>query len=197
MNKLKLFLIAAIVFTSTAAMAQKIGYIKIDDVVGLMPEVGHIDTLLQRYQQDSVNSEYAQLVRDYKYRDSILNSKDTVNMPKSVKEQHMNALQSIQYQLQNWQAISNQAVQAKQSELLNPIYQRIITAVQEVAKENGYTYVITQDAFLVAPPTDNLIFLVAKKLNLKLPPGVTPNGGTPTTEKTKVEPNKTKTKTKG
>jgi outer membrane protein len=196
MNKLKLFLIAAIVFTSTAAMAQKIGYIKIDDVVGLMPEVGHIDTLLQRYQQDSVNTEYAQLVRDYKYRDSILNSKDTSTMPKSVKEQHQNAMQSLAYQIQNWQAISNQAVQAKQQELLDPVYRRIINAVQEVAKENGYTYVITQDAFLVAPPTDNLIFLVAKKLNLKLPPGVTPNGGV-TTEKTKVEPNKTKTKTKG
>ncbi len=68
-------------------------------------------------------------------------------------------------------------MQAKQGELLQPVYNKIVTTIQAVAKENGYTYVYTKEALIVAPPGDDLLPLVAKKLNIKLPPnntGITP-----------------------
>jgi len=54
-----------------------------------------------------------------------------------------------------------------------------------VAKENGYAYVYTKEALLVAPTSDDLLPLVAKKLNLKLPTGVTQQA--PTTTKPPVK----------
>ena len=39
--------------------------------------------------------------------------------------------------------------------------------VQQVAKENGYTYVFLKDALLVSPPAEDLLPLVKKKLGLK------------------------------
>jgi outer membrane protein len=136
-----------------------------------MPDLGKIDTVMQRYQTDSINTEFASLVADYNYRDSLLSSKDTLKMPATVRDQHRQALQQISYQVQNWQQIAQQAYQSKQQELLAPVYRRVMDAIRTVAKDNGYAYVYTQDALIVAPPADDLLPLVAKKLNLKLPAG--------------------------
>ncbi|RYF86528.1 MAG: hypothetical protein EON98_03455 [Chitinophagaceae bacterium] len=73
-------------------------------------------------------------------------------------------------------------MQSKQQELLAPVYQRVMDAIRTVAKNNGYGFVYNQEALLVAPPADNLLPLVAKQLNVKLPaqgaannaPGVNP-----------------------
>jgi outer membrane protein len=40
-------------------------------------------------------------------------------------------------------------------------------AIQTVAKENGYTWVIAKDQLLVSPPADDILPLVKKKLGLK------------------------------
>jgi outer membrane protein len=172
MNKIKIILLAAVIVISTGSvMAQKAGYIAVDDVVRLMPDLGKIDTVMQRFQTDSINTEFASLVSDYNYRDSLLSSKDTLKMPASVRDQHRQALQQISYQVQNWQQIAQQAYQSKQQELLAPVYRKVVAAINATAKENGYSYVYTKDALIVAPPADDLLPLVAKKLNLKVPSG--------------------------
>ena len=91
-------------------------------------------------------------------------------MPKSVKEQHQSALQNVAYQIQNWQAISQNIYQAKQNQLLEPVYKRVMNAVKAVAKEKGYTYVYDKQVLVVGPDGDDLLPFVAQKLNVKLPP---------------------------
>ncbi|HEY0040077.1 MAG TPA: OmpH family outer membrane protein, partial [Flavisolibacter sp.] len=98
-----------------------------------------------------------------------LTKTDTTKIPKATLRQYRRDLESAAYQVQNWQQISQQAMQAKQQELLAPIYQRVMDAVRSVAKDNGYGFVYNQEALLVAPPADNLLPLVAKRLNVKLP----------------------------
>jgi outer membrane protein len=180
MNKFKLFLIAAIItIGATNASAQKIGYIRVDDVVYLMPELAKIDTALQKFQRDTINNEFEILVRDYKYRDSLLTKTDTTKMPASIKNQHRQEMQNAAYQIQNWQAITQQAVEGKQQEMLAPLYQKAIAAINAVAKEKGYAYVVTKEAFIVAPPGDDLLAAVAAKLNLKVPTGAAKPGPAP------------------
>lgn len=184
MNKFKFFFLAAFfVATTSSVTAQKTGYISVEDVVRFMPDLAKIDTAMQRYQRDSINTEFASLVSDYNYRDSILSSKDTLKMPAAVKDQHRQALQQISYQVQNWQQIAQQAMQSKQQELLQPVYRKVITAINAVAKESGYSYVYTRDALIVAPPADDLLPLVAKKLNLKIPTGSNSSAAAPAPKK--------------
>ena len=70
-----------------------------------------------------------------------------------------------------------QQLQQKQQELIGPINKKAYDAIQAVAKENGYGYVFEKQALLVAPPGEDIIQLVAKKLQIKLPNQTT----TPTT----------------
>lgn len=173
MNKFKIFLFAAaFVLTSSAAMAQKTGYIDVNLVVQIMPEAAKIDSLMQKFETDSLNSQFAILVKDYKYRDSILSSKDTLAMPPSVKQQHQATLQNDAYQIQNWQSISQQYYQGKQNKYLEPVYRKVMNAIQTVAKEKGYSYVYDKSVLIVGPAGEDLLPAVAQKLNIKLPPQV-------------------------
>ena len=169
MNKFKLVLLAAFISISSAAIAQKTGYISVDQMISIMPEVAKIDSQLQKFQMDSIASEYEIIVKDYKYRDSILGSKDTLNMPTSVRKQHEQALQQDAYQLQNWQQISQNVIQSKQNQLLAPVYKKVMGAIQAVAKEKGYTHVYDKSVFVIAPTGDDLLPAVAARLKVTVP----------------------------
>jgi outer membrane protein len=170
MNKFKFFLIAAfLVLSSSAVMAQKTGYIDVQTVIQIMPDAAKIDSLMQKYEVDSLNTQFGAMVRDYKYYDSLLNTKDTTKMTPSVKLQYQNNIQNLSYQIQNWQSISQQYYQAKQNQYLEPVYRRVMKAIQDVAKEKGYSYVYDKSVLIVGPVGDDLLPSVAQRLNIKVP----------------------------
>jgi len=174
MNKIKLFFIATVLLCSGTVMAQKTGYVSVDQIIQIMPDASRIDTLMQRYQRDTINSEFQSLIEQYNYKDSLLNKTDTTKMPASLRKQYHQDLEGIAYQVQNWQSIAQQAYQAKQSQLLEPVYRKVISTIQAVAKEKGYTYVYDKSVLVVAPQGDDLLPLVAQRLNIKLPPQAAP-----------------------
>ena len=172
MNKIKLFLAAAIVLaTAGSASAQKTGYIRVDEVVSLMPETSKVQSVLESYQKDSLQPRFNYTLSEFQRKDSIVNGKDSLKTPAAARAKMREEMQQDMYELQNWQQISQQLIQQKENQLLEPIYAKAITAIQQVAKDNGYAYVYTKDALLVAPPADDLLPLVAKKLNLTIPGG--------------------------
>lgn len=163
---------AAIFVASQAGAQMKAGYISVDNMVSIMPETGRIDSLLERFQADSINPKYAQIVALYQYKDSVY--RDSVKTPAVVRKQIEEELPSLIYQIQNWQQIVNQAMESKQNEFLAPIYRKVYDAIKLVAKEKGYTHVFTKEAFLVAPDGDDMIGAVAAKLKVTIPKGNQP-----------------------
>src|SRR5205814_3225029 len=129
----------------------KVGYMSVDAMVSLMPESAKIDTLLQKYQADSLNKTLGNIVQEYQYKDSMLTKVDTSKTPKQILNQLRTDVNVLAYQIQNWQTLAGQAYENKQQQLLAPLYNKAITAVRTVAKEKGYAYVMSKDAFLVAP----------------------------------------------
>jgi outer membrane protein len=158
--------IALLVAGDTNAQT-KIGYISIDNMVRIMPQTSKIDSLLERYQADSINPQYAQIVSLYQYKDSVY--RDSLKTPVAVRKQIEQELPTLIYQIQNWQTIVNQAMEARQNELLAPIYNKVYDAIKLVAKEKGYTHVINKESLLVAPDGDDMITAVAAKLKVTLP----------------------------
>ena len=167
MKKIFTVIVLAIGLTLAGNAQTKIGYISIDNMVRLMPETSRIDSVLEKYQADSINPQYAQIVSLYQYKDSVY--KDSIKTPPAVRKQIEQELPTLIYQIQNWQAIVNQAMEAKQNELLAPIYNRVYDAIKLVAKEKGYSHVISKESLLVAPDGDDMISAVAAKLKVQLP----------------------------
>lgn len=182
MKKLKFLAIAIFLLaSSTVTKAQvKIGYIDAESLLYLMPEVPTIDSLVRSFQVDTIGAEYNSLVETYQYKDSVYN--DSLHpLPAAVKAQYAKDIADLRQTLTNWQEIASQATQNKQNTLLAPVMKKINDAIGAVAKEKGYTYVLTRDVILIGPDADNMLPAVAKKLNVTLPPQLVPGYKPPTT----------------
>ena len=164
-----LFLIAGtftvLTLSQTANAQQKFGHASLEDIVSIMPDIRKADSLLQKFRQDSLENTLPFYVSEYKRKDSIAKASSTPAAIKQTVQQEANNYLSI---IQNWDQFRQNEMQRKQAEVLNPYFAKAFELISTVAKENGYTWVFKQDALLVAPQTDDLLPLVAKKLGVKL-----------------------------
>lgn len=168
-----IFVLAAGLVSGTVEAQGKFGYIRVDEMVSLMPELKKIDTLLTSYQQDTLPRTYNYLLSQYQYYDSI--SADSAKQTVVVRQQAARQRADYLGELQNWQASAQQLIEAKQNALLAPVYDKVLKAVDEVAKEKGYSYIFNRESLLVGPPADNILQLVADKLKVKIPPAQAQN----------------------
>jgi outer membrane protein len=154
--------------TNEAAAQNKFGYFNIQYVVSQMPGIAKVDTLLAVFEADSLNPEYQFELDELKRSDSTLKA-DSAKMPARLYQQRQQEQAQRFYKLQNWQQYSQQVMQNKEQELLAPYYNKVLAAFKQVVDEGKYTYVFKEESLLIAPPADNLIPLVAKKVGIKLP----------------------------
>lgn len=178
--KIKLVVTALALLGSLSMSAQtsvKIGWTNIDHIIQNLPESKEIQTKLstERAQYEKLyNDKMAELQKVYEdYQ------KNAATMSEVIRRDKEKVLQNKQQELQELQQNAESAIQSKQQELLSPVMDKIQTAIEAVAKEQGYTFVLNSDAgfgttpvLLVAPDGDNITDLVFKKL------GVTPPSAT-------------------
>ncbi|MEO6683263.1 MAG: OmpH family outer membrane protein [Ginsengibacter sp.] len=165
---LTILLISAGIFGFTnAANAQKIGYISADDIIQLMPEAAKVQADLDDFQQSlylnaqEKNAAFEEAVAKF--------VKDSATMSASLKEVKRNELQKQSMELSGEQQKIQNQFEQKRMELSMPIQKKLQTAIEEVAKENGYTYILPKEALIVMPPANDIGTLVMKKLGLKEP----------------------------
>lgn len=164
---------ASVLFTNTTnAQAQKIGYFDEQLTLSWFPGlIGKLDTAMASYQTDSLGVEYNYTYGDYMRRDSIF-KKDSATLQPKARELAMRELNQLKYKLMNWQEYARQMAEGKQESLLGPFKQRMFNALQEVIKEQKYTYILNAQAlspYAQPPILDNLSIRVAQKLKLPMP----------------------------
>ncbi|MDQ6757564.1 MAG: OmpH family outer membrane protein [Bacteroidota bacterium] len=154
-------------FTNNSQAQTKIGYISTDEIMALMPETAKADTQLNAYQQALYQ---AAQERKNAFDDAVQKFiKDSVTMNASLKEVKRKDLQTQSQELSGAEQTIQQQMQQKQQELLGPVQKKLLNAINEVAKENGYTYVLPKEALLVAPPGDDIANMVKRKLGIGAP----------------------------
>ena len=164
--------IAIGLLVSTGAKAQmKIGTFDEQSVLGLMPGIQKIDTMLQKYVADSLKPEYDYELSELMRLDSTF-KKDSAAMQPGTRGIMQKEINQHKYKIVNWQQYQNQQLEQKQEELLYPYKQRIYASLERIIKEQKYTHVFKSDNLLVAPPSDNLVIKVALDLKLKFPKDV-------------------------
>ena len=161
-----LMVAVTLVMVSSSVQAQsKIGYISFNEVVAAMPEAKKADSALVQFRDAMIQS-----AQD---KENALNegiqkfNADSSKMTSAVKEVKRQDLQKKLQELQGEEQRIQQELQKKQEELSAPIQKKAMDAVNAVAKENGYTYVLPKEYLIVSPPGDDLLPMVKKKLGLK------------------------------
>ena len=148
-----------------ASAQTKIGYVSTDELIGVMPEAEKADADLKDYQA-SLSQQGQDMMKDLGIKDSLF-VKDSAKLSASMKEIKRNELITLYQRVQGWQTQAQEMYQQKAQEKIAPIRAKAMDAIRLVAKENGYTYILDINAVIVAPPGDDVLPLVKKKLGIK------------------------------
>lgn len=158
-------IVALTVGTITLAKAQKIAHISLDSLITTMAESKTAQEVAQKYLKDLEN-QVATMDNELqtKYADYMKN-KDTYSaLVASTKETE---LQDLNKRIEDFKASAQQDYQRKYGELSKPIYDKAKKAIDLVAKENGYKYVLDTSTgnVLYTESADDILILVKKKLD--------------------------------
>lgn len=164
MKKVIVLAVVAIMGTTVAVNAQKIGHINTGELIAAMPEAKKAQDRLKA-SQDSLNVVYGELIKEFQEKDSVLRI-DSAKWTPAIKQIRFKEHNDLYEAVQQYSTTAQQVLEIKQQEYFAPVQKIALDAIQAVAKANNYAYVVSREALLVFPATDDLLPLVKKYLKI-------------------------------
>ena len=169
-NVFKVFVVGILLFSASFAKAQapKFGHIDFLGLVQVMPERAEAEKKFTAYQkelEDALGT--MQKEAQTKYAE-YLSKRDS--MSETVKKMKDDELNAMSERIQTYQQNAQQQLQAKQSELLKPVYDKADKAVKEVGEEKGLIYVFDMSSRVIlynSKESIDLLPAVKIKLGIK------------------------------
>ncbi|MCM1532627.1 MAG: OmpH family outer membrane protein [Bacteroides sp.] len=158
---------AALVFCGNRACAQgKIGHINAMELIQQMPEADSVQNALQAYAKDlQDNIATMQTEVQNKYAEYQNNQSQWSELIKQTKAKE---IQDMQVRLQEFSAQAEEDYQQKTQELLAPLSDKVKAAIEAVAREGKFAYILdsgNSTVFFGSEAID-VTSLVKKKLGL-------------------------------
>ena len=118
----------------------KIGHVDIAQIMAELPERDSAAVILEKETKeiqstyDDMSAVYNKMMDDYE--------KEVSTYPEIVKKNKESELLDKQKRLQEFGQNATTTLQKRNSELIQPIIDKIIKAINKVATENGFTYIL-------------------------------------------------------
>jgi len=156
-----LLLIAILTLGFNTVQAQvKVGHISTDLLISLMPETitlnAELEKLSKTYESELKAEEAKLEAKLKKYQAEQASQTDEVNQQRGVE------VQQDQQNLYQASQVAREDITKKRNEKLKPILEKAKKAIDEIATEQGYTYVLEASTLIVANGTDLLSSVKAK-----------------------------------
>ncbi len=172
MRTLFLLLFCVFAVSAQAQETQKIGYADWEYIFSQLPEFKQIDNELKTHGtqlENQLKAKYA----DYETKVKAYQGMPATT-PDAIKADKERELAGLQESIQKFQQDAQTSLQNKQTALMDPVFKKVGKAIEDVAKENGYAFIMAPqvmgggDILLYSDEKYNVSVLVLKKL------GVTP-----------------------
>lgn len=168
-NILKAVLFVALITAAPYAWSQanlKIGYIDSQALIELMPEKQTVETTLMAYQRSleeqiqAMYTEYQNKVADY--------TNNVDGMSAIIKQTKEREIADLETRITDFQQSAEGDFTQKQAELYDPLITKAKDAINAVASENGFTYIldISMGVVLYYEGGEDVLPLVKAKLGL-------------------------------
>ena len=160
-----LLLIAIITLGFNTAQAQtKVAHINTDLLLSLMPETkvlnADLEKLSKTYETELKAENDKLTAKLKKYEAEVDSQTDEVNQQRGAE------VQQDQQNLYQASQVAREEISKKRDEKLKPILDKAKQAIESVAKEQGFVYVLDASSLIVANGTD-LLPAVKTKLGIK------------------------------
>ncbi|TYP97750.1 periplasmic chaperone for outer membrane proteins Skp [Sphingobacterium allocomposti] len=141
--------VAAVVVLGTQSLSaqQKIGHVNADEIFQMTPEFKTANDQLKTL-NDTKTKELQGMYEEYQKKQNDANEKlrNRSEANKATVDAELQTLgqelQNIEQRIQEVQRVAQEDLGKKQQELLAPIQTKVMNAINAVAKEKGYAYVL-------------------------------------------------------
>ncbi|KAA3642637.1 MAG: OmpH family outer membrane protein [Bacteroidetes bacterium] len=166
MKTMKNILLIAVMVLSTSVFAQKLGHINSNELLLAMPERNAVEQQIKSYAQEletqlgTMSKEYQAKVQDYQAKEAT--------MTDAIKKDKIKEITNLETRITEFQQTAQNDLQNKEESLLKPIIDKAKKAIEDVAKENNYTYIFDSGVgvLLYQKDSDDIMPMVKKKLGL-------------------------------
>ncbi len=148
MKKIILIAAAAILTLSASAQDLKFAHVNFNELVMLMPESDQARATIDATQKEAEETfqgmyeEFQSKLQQYQQKSDTWTA--------AIKQSKEKELNDIQTRLQEFQQSVQQELSAKQNELMAPIQEKAMKAVEKLAKDGGYAFVFDASQFIFA-----------------------------------------------
>lgn len=170
MKKGFIVVLVALLAFSGSTMAQKnikLGHINSNMLMEIMPGRDSAQAALEK-EVESIKADLDNMKKEYetKLNDYMAKRDQLSELIRKTKESD---LQAMATRIEEYQNNAQRLLEERQEALLKPIIDRARAAIEEVGKENGYTYIFDAGVgtVLYSQDSDDVMPLVKKKLGLK------------------------------
>jgi len=149
--------------------AQKLGYVNSQEVIALMPDVKEANSNLETY-STQLKKRAEQMYKSLETKAATLQQRrDGGEISPKQLEVELAALQAEEQKLVEFQGKSQNDIQVKQTELLEPILKKVQDAIDAIAKEEAFTYVFdsSQGMILYADDASDITARVKTRLGIQ------------------------------
>lgn len=146
--------------------ASKIGTIDSQELINLMPQYDSIQTVYEREYREMEQAGQQMYADLQRLQDFYVKNVDSMTpFMKSMKKQE---IEDLSARIQTFEQNAQQQLQQTIQRLQQPIIDKIKKAIEDVAKENGYSHVIdiASGSLLYHDPNSSIMDLVKKKLGI-------------------------------
>lgn len=170
MKKSLIAIMVCLLAFGVSAMAQKnakIGHINSNDLMQIMPGRDSAQTVLQGEVAELEETlKTMQAEAEKRYNDYVANQAGWTELIRQTKQRE---IQDMASRIEEFQQNAQKQLQEREATLLKPIIDRAKKAIADVAKENGFTYILDAGtaAILYDEGGEDIMPLVKKKLGLK------------------------------
>ena len=170
--KKKIIIISGIIFllTGTFVLAQKqlkIGHVNVVEIVTALPESDSAQLLLEKDSKElELMLENMQVELNNLANDFEINQEAFSELIRKTKESE---ILDMREKIYNFQQNANTQLQQRNYELLQPIYEKVQSAINEVATREGFTYILDISKGSVAytaNDSQNISEIVLKELGV-------------------------------
>ncbi len=159
--------IIILIFSSFTCIGQlKFGHLNSDELLSLMPESKTAQAQLEEYQK-SISKDIEQMYGEYESKVANYQANEKL-MTDVTKETRIKEISDLENRIREYEVKAQEDLQKKQVDLISPVLEKAQKAIDEVAKENGFTYILdtSKGVVLFANDSENILNLLKKKLGL-------------------------------
>ncbi|MBR6247078.1 MAG: OmpH family outer membrane protein [Bacteroidales bacterium] len=171
MKKIALIAAAALLTLSASAQTLKFAHVNFSELVQLMPEADQARAAIAASTKEAEET-YQSMVEEYQAKANAYQQKAST-WTAAIKESKEKELSDIGNRIQEFQQNIQAELQQQQSQLMAPIQEKAMKAVEALAKEGGYIYVFERNQLLFVDEKQSTDLTPAARKALGIPEGRT------------------------